>query len=151
MGLWVLLVLLAVIVWWAATSRSPGAQQLRETVQQTRTATITNAAITVQANGYSYYRFTVPVGATNATVQGHFNATGGSGNDIEVFVLSEDGFENWRNHHATQTHYNSGKVTQSAITATLPGEGTYYLVFNNNFSLLTPKAIEANVTLRYNQ
>ncbi|HXZ14073.1 MAG TPA: hypothetical protein VEG64_16930 [Candidatus Sulfotelmatobacter sp.] len=31
----------------------------------------------------------------------------------------------------------------------LPGAGTYYLVFDNGFSLLTPKAVQADGTLRY--
>jgi hypothetical protein len=38
------------------------------------------------------------------------------------------------------------------ISATLPNQAaTYYLVFDNRFSLLTPKAITANVTLAYTQ
>lgn len=71
------------------------------------------------------------------------------GNDIELFVLDEDGFVNFQNGHSVRTHFNSNKVTQGSVDAGLPGEGTYYLVFNNNFSLLTPKAVTANLTLEW--
>ena len=45
--------------------------------------------------------------------------------------------------------FNSGKVTQNTINALLPGPGTYYLVCNNRFGLLAPKAVEINAILHY--
>jgi hypothetical protein len=48
--------------------------------------------------------------------------------------------------------YNSGKITQGAIGATLPNTaGSYYLVFDNRYSLITPKAVQVNAVLRYTQ
>jgi len=36
------------------------------------------------------------------------------------------------------------------VNATLPNDtGAYYLVFNNKFSLLSPKAVQGNFTLTY--
>jgi predicted nucleic acid-binding Zn ribbon protein len=110
---------------------------------------IVDGALTVRARGFSARRFVVPSGATNVSVDGHFIATGGMGNDVEVFVLSEDSFVNFQNHHSAQAYYNSGKVTESNINAVLPGTGIYYLVFNNSFSSVTPKAVQANATLNY--
>ena len=41
-------------------------------------------------------------------------------------------------------------MTQVNLNVSLPpNEGTYYIVFNNRFSMLSPKAVEANVTLHY--
>jgi hypothetical protein len=74
-------------------------------------------------------------GATNVTMKGHFTATGGGRNDIEVFVLAEDEFVNWQNRHSVNALYRSGQVTQDSINLTLPSDAaTYYVVFSNKFS-----------------
>ena len=156
-GTWVLGALLALaLVWflWNAMNRPAVNNGMRVSplpnlVSLPRTMPITNGAITVRAAGYLYYKFSVPAGATNVFVDGHFSATGGTGNDIEVVILNEDNFANFQNHHDAQTYYNSGKVTQNSINAVLPAGETYYLVFNNGFSLLTAKAVAADATLHY--
>jgi predicted nucleic acid-binding Zn ribbon protein len=112
--------------------------------------TIGTGALTVAAEGFVYYTLSVPPSATQVNIQGRFSATGGGGNDIEVYVLSQDEFINWKNGHPAQTFYNSGKVTVGTLNVTLPnGAGSYYLVFNNRFSLLTPKAVQEDITLSY--
>jgi hypothetical protein len=113
------------------------------------TDTIIDSAFTVSAISSRFYRFEIPPGATGIRVEGHFVATGGTGNDIQALVLSEDDFVNWQNGHPASAYYDSGKVTQSTITATLPGPGVYYLVFNNTFSLITPKAVQARAAVHY--
>jgi hypothetical protein len=113
---------------------------------------ITNGALTVNASAYSWYTFIVPPGARTVSVVGHFTATGGTGNDIIVYVVDEDGFMNFKNGHPARTFYNSGKVTQASIGAVLPDSpAAYYLVFDNRFSLLTPKAVQVNAVLGYMQ
>jgi hypothetical protein len=108
--------------------------------------------MTIPASNASYYRLSVPQEASNVRVEGRFVATGGAGNDLEVYLLDEDGFSNWQNGHATRTFYNSGRATVGDLDAILPdGAGTYYLVLNNRFSLLTPKAAELNAALTYYQ
>ena len=154
-GLVILLAILALAIWWAASSPSPGAQQLRQGIARNpilpiqRTDTISDGAFSVPATGYYYTRFTLAPGTTQPTVNGRFQAAGGSGNDVEVFIVDEDGFVNFKNGHSVPTFYNSGKVTQSNIEARLPGPGTYYLVFNNRFSLISPKAVTASVKVTY--
>lgn len=119
---------------------------------QPREETITNTAFTVKADGYLYYKFSVAPDATNVWVDGNFSASGGSGNDIEVFLFDQDAFVNWQNNRSARAYYNSGRSTQGKIYAGLPARaGTYYLVFNNNFSLITPKAVQASATLHYTQ
>jgi hypothetical protein len=119
---------------------------------QPHSVPITNGALTVNAGSFSWYTFAVPPGATVVTVSGHFAATGGFRNDIMAYVLDADSFVNFRNHHPVNTLYNSGKLTQSQISATLPnGSGTYYLVFDNRFSIITPKAVQVNATLSYTE
>ena len=108
--------------------------------------------LTVNASAYSWYQVSVPPGVTSVSIAGHFTATGGSGNDIIVYILDEDGFTNFKNGHPASTFYNSGKVTTAAINAALPNTATsYYLLMDNRFSLLTPKALQINATLNYLQ
>ena len=106
---------------------------------------------TIAANGYNAYKFTVPPGAYNVHLDGDFSASGGSGNDIGVFVSGEDDFVNWENHHASKAYYTTGgQETQGKFNINLPpGAAVYELVFNNRFSLFTPKQIEAHGILTY--
>lgn len=112
---------------------------------QRNRASIVSEPFTVEPGHYRYFPFTV---GDRATVAGRFRAQGGSGNDIEVFILDEDGFENYRNGHRVQTYYNSGRITVGTINVTL-GAGSYYLVFNNSFSTVSNKAVNARVELQY--
>lgn len=143
----VLLLLLGLIIWWAASSNSPGAQQFRRSIQ--REQPIANQTVAVAAMSFVSVQFQVPPASTNPTVTGEFNAAGGAGNDVEVYVVSEQDFVNWQNHHAARAFYSSGRLTRGTITAQLPGAGTYYLVVSNSFSLLSPKNVAINAMLHY--
>jgi hypothetical protein len=109
-----------------------------------RSRTIVSDKITVPASKYVYYQFSV---SGNSEIQGRFRVEGGSGNDIECYILDADGFENWRNGHGTRTWYNSGRVTVASIYAKVP-KGEYFLVFNNGFAWLSNKVVAATVEVR---
>jgi hypothetical protein len=113
---------------------------------------IGNGAVVVAAHSVSWYPLFVPPGATTVSVTGRFTATGGVGNDIFVYVLDQDGLTNFNNGHQAPAYYNSGKLTTASIGAVLPTRpATYYLVFDNRFSALTPKAVQFNAALNYLQ
>ncbi len=95
------------------------------------------------------YRLAVPAGAKDVSLQGHFTATGGANNDIEVSLMDDDTFVNWQNRHPVTPTYSSGRVTQGTLNISLPDAGTYYLIFNNRFSVFSPKAVQDNVSLTY--
>jgi hypothetical protein len=119
---------------------------------QPRSEDIVSDEFDVKATQYASYRFVVPEGVTNVRVVGHFSASGGSGNDIEAYILDDDNYANWRNRHPAGSYYNSGRVTQSTMNVPLaPVARTYYLVFNNRFSLFSQKTVNANVELHYLQ
>jgi hypothetical protein len=99
---------------------------------------------TVEARQYKAFPFTTKKEGTQ--VKGRFEAQGGSGNDIEVFLMDGDGFTNWKNGHPTKPWYNSGKVTVGNIDVGIP-RGEYYLVFNNAFSRVSNKIITADIHL----
>lgn len=63
------------------------------------TVNIVNGLVTVNAGSYEYYQFTVPSGASNIQVSGTFTASGGSGNDIKVYIMDSTNFVNWQNGH----------------------------------------------------
>jgi len=107
---------------------------------------LVDGAFTIPAKQAITYKFTGD--SKGGRVTGRFRATGGRGNDVEVYILDEDGYENWRNGHAVKTYYNSGRITVANIDVTL-GKGKYILVFSNMFSAITPKAVEAKVKLSW--
>jgi uncharacterized protein YgiM (DUF1202 family) len=92
--------------------------------------------------------YTVPFSVTSfeSTITGRFRVQGGSNNDIEVYVFDSDGLENWKNGNRASTYYNSGRLTVASINQIL-GRGNYFLVFNNGFSIVSNKVVEANISI----
>ncbi|MGO9084141.1 MAG: hypothetical protein ACLQBK_02860 [Candidatus Sulfotelmatobacter sp.] len=112
---------------------------------------ICEAAFTVAARGAKEGAFIITESMRLPKLEGKFRATGGMSNSIEVWVLDDDEFVNWSNHHSVKSLYNSDKVTQGTIEVYLRRPGKYHVVFNNMFSLMTPKAVEANLILKFRQ
>ncbi len=108
---------------------------------------ISNASLNIGAGKYQSYSFQV---RDTALLTGKFRAQGGPQNDIEAYVLDQDGFLNWTNNHSAPAYYNSGRLTVGNIDTVL-GAGTYYLVFNNRYSQDDRKTVEASLQLRTDQ
>jgi hypothetical protein len=121
-------------------------------IGQSHSETIVDTAFTVGSGNRQAYKFDVPSDVTNIRVTGHFSATGGANNSIEVFLTNEDGMVNLKNNHHYKRFYFSGRVTNDAIKVILPtGADTYYLVFDNSFALMIPRAVQANASVSYLQ
>lgn len=103
----------------------------------------------VQADAHYYNQFSLPATAIDVKVTGQFIASGGSGNDIIVMIMSDTDYMNWLNGHAYSTYYNSGKVTAGNIDMSLPSGKSYYLVFDNSFSTISNKNVDADIELHY--
>lgn len=103
--------------------------------------TVCDTKFTVKPRAYVYYTFLTN---NDATVTGRFEAEGGDGNDIECFIVDEDGFKNYSNGHAVRTWYNSGRITVANIYTRVP-KGRYFIIFNNNFSWLANKVVTAKI------
>jgi hypothetical protein len=146
LAVWVLLPIIFLGVWCTAA----GVRQLQRLPAPSQIEQIANTPVTLNANGYYYYRFKVPPGARNAIVQGHFSAAGGTGNEIEAYILRKDDFDEWWNGEQRPTIYQSGKVIQSTIKARLPAGDIYYLVLSNQVSQAGSKVVRIDVTLAYN-
>jgi hypothetical protein len=151
-----ILLTLVVVFWIVSQSNSsnsrPIVQQIRQVVPlpQPRVMALVDTAFTLNATQGTHWNFTVPPSATDVRVEGTFSASGGTGNDVEVYLLNDDEFVNWQNHHAVSTLYNSGRMTQGTLNVVLPsGAENYHLVFSNQFSLFSPKAVRASIRLHY--
>ncbi len=163
----VLLAILVGGVLWVSISDNPVAQEVRELLGIKPDQTIIDSTFTVGAHTFRYYKFSLPEATVNASVVGQFKSTAegsaaGSGKDagtnpssdddngIEAYILTEEDFGAWRTGNTTNSLYDSGDVSESAVRANLPpGAGTYYLVFSNKSDPKTPKAIHASVMVRY--
>jgi hypothetical protein len=134
------------------TPANRGANPIDQLVKQQHVEAVKNPDLPVNALSFYGFKLDVPQGASSVLLHGNFTASGGLGNDIEVLVLSENDFINWRNGHPANALYNSGKVTVGSLNVNLPADAaTYYLVFNNRFSLLVRKTIQVDAALTYYQ
>lgn len=120
-------------------------------------AALTLAAIsqTVPATPTFICKGTWPVGAQSfitfpfqpssvVIVAGNFQASGGSGNDIQVLIGPHDDVLNALNGHGGMLNYDSGKKTSGTIKLRL-NPGDYLIAFSNTFSTRSDKLVSANV------
>jgi predicted nucleic acid-binding Zn ribbon protein len=105
---------------------------------------LTPSTFRVGAGQMYYVQFSVD---GPARVAGRFQASGGGGNDIQAVVMDVDSFENWKNGHQARAFYQSEKTTVGNINVPINQPGTYYLAFNDRFSLISDKTVTANVLL----
>ncbi|MGD9629958.1 MAG: hypothetical protein AB7V18_11995 [Pyrinomonadaceae bacterium] len=101
---------------------------------------IVNDSFHVGARGFKYFQFTL---ATSGKVEGAFRAYGGS-EDIEVTLVDEDNFVNWKNRVSGRTPFQSGITSRGKIDVVVP-PGAYFLVFSNRHALFTNKTVAAEV------
>lgn len=117
-------------------------QHLQELPQPIIKQPLVNDTLLVQANSLSWFEIKIDTSMMkNYELKGEFVATGGSANDIKVFVFDGVNFLNWKNGHEALSIYSSGQVTAGKINLPLKQSGTYYLVFDNRFSALTGKSV----------
>jgi hypothetical protein len=107
---------------------------------------IVASSFVVPASSMRWFPFLIPPG--NPIIVGHFEATGGSGNDIICLITDQDGLTNLRNNHTIYPFFNSGKVTTQSVNVKL-SLGSYFLVFNNRFSPFSSKAVNATIRFKF--
>jgi len=118
-------------------------------IPQKHRENIVNGIIGVQAGGYQAYPFFVPSGSTDVSVRGNFEASGGSGNDIRVFIVDSQSFINWKNRHQVSAYYSSGQLTTDTLNVSVPTGKQMYLIFDNSFSIFTDKQVRTTIDLIY--
>ena len=109
---------------------------------------IVNGEISVGAGEMEFYQFSVPDNAQSARVTGMFAASGGTDNDIQVLILDEGSFFQWKKENSAPSIYDSGRATTQSFSIGIPA-GTYYLVYSNKFSTFSIKGVKTKVDLTY--
>jgi len=108
---------------------------------------IVNGSFIVEPRSFKPFKVIVAPGSVNPRLEGTFTASGAN-NDIEVMLLEASQFQNWEQRNKFTVAYQSGRVTSDKLAIPLPPqEGTYYVVFSNRFSLISNKAVVADIVL----
>ncbi len=116
----------------------------------TVTTTVFSGSAAVNPNSYYYISFSVPSGAIDVALTGSLTAAGGSGNDVKVYVVDYSDFVNYENGHSFSAYYSTGQETAFNVNVGLPsGAGTYYVIFDNTFSIFSSKTVTGTLTLTY--
>ena len=80
-----------------------------------------------------------------------FPYLGRSGNDIQSVLAEESEWENWINGHNARLLYSTQKTTNGKLDVPIAEEGTYYLGFNNAFSIMSDEYVFAEIELPYDR
>lgn len=102
-------------------------------------AKLFSGQMVVKAGGYVTNQVTVDPKMKNFRIVGQLNASGRTGNDIQVVLADEDEFQNWINGHEAHVFYSTEKITTGKLDAGALGPGRYVLAFSNRFSTFTDK------------
>ena len=138
------------IVWIGRSSISRQSEPSAPSVIESRhVVKIGTTQFAVNAGKVLYYRIPIK-DMRNIHITGHFLALGGFGNDIDVVLAEETEFGKWMDKQPAKVYYQSGKTTSGDIDVKLsPLTATYYLCFDNRFSVLSAKTINADISLFY--
>lgn len=111
-----------------------------------------NQNITLKAGNYYEVPFTVNIATMlNVQVVGSFKALGGSGNDIDAYIMTDSQLQSWLKGQKAVGIYVSGRVSSADLTVPILTSGTYHLVFSNDFSILSAKVVSANIILKWQE
>ena len=140
---WIVVALVTSGCWYSKPAVAPAVQAVTEP--------IVTGSFVVGPRTFTPYKFVVTTGMSKPRLEGTLSAQGAR-NDIEVTVLDEAQFTHWQNRDDFKATYESGRVTDTTLNVHLPETpATYYVVFSNRFSLMSNKAVTANVQLCYDR
>lgn len=119
-------------------------------IPQERQVNLVNGSIIVKSAQWKYYSFNTLKSWRNIHLNGKFEASGGSGDDIRLLVMTKNDFTNFTNGHQAYSIYDSGKLTVSNLNVGLPSETQDWVIaFDNTFSTVTDKEVNADISLIY--
>lgn len=75
------------------------------------------------------------------TLSGEVEGVAGGDRDVEVYVLDELGFQDWRDGVRPDALFASGRATTAYMQVELPSPGRYHLLLSNRYSLFTGKQV----------
>lgn len=108
---------------------------------------ILNGSVAIQSVSWVHYPVTVTSAMLHPRIVGRVTASGGTGNDIIVAVLSDADLTNWSNGHRGPALYNSGQVTAADVKVSIADPGDYVVLLDNKFSTMTAKTVAGKLRL----
>jgi hypothetical protein len=133
----------------SSSAKNAGSSGNSAYAPQEHRANIVNGVIGVNAQSYQAYPTYAPAGSTNIRVTGSFVASGGTGNDIKVWIVDEQGLTNFKNGHQPNSYYSSGEKTTENINTMIPDGTQLYLIYDNTYSFFSSKQVNTRVDLVY--
>ena len=112
---------------------------LSEVLSETEvTDRLPGSTLAVPAHNVARLNINVP-GQQGAVLEGTYTVNGGTGNDVEVALVTSD----------NRVVFNSGRVkAYGQVKQRLP-RGTYSLIFNNGFSTFSSKSVSPDLKLTW--
>jgi len=96
----------------------------------------------IAPGGYLYYGLDL-TDSRPCRLRGRIETTEGGSHDLDVLVLDEDGFANFRYNRRFRPVFEERRT--AAVTLDVPlSAGSYYLVLSNRFSNFTSKLVTAD-------
>lgn len=88
----------------------------------------------------------------NVAVKGTFTASGGPGNDVQVFIADETNIVNFKNGHKFNVLFQTdGMQTTGPIQTPLTPWLVYYLVVSNQADSVNDKKVTIDATVTFNE
>ncbi|MFW9893590.1 MAG: hypothetical protein ACFFFO_15390, partial [Candidatus Thorarchaeota archaeon] len=92
--------------------------------------------------GTHYYVY-ITDAESGGTIEGDFTVT--SGNDVEFFICDADNYDKWINGQSANVYQHRSRTTTYSFEFTIPTDDTWYVVFSNEYSIITSKHLEGYV------
>lgn len=104
---------------------------------------VVRSTFRAEAGKAPYFQFKLPTYYRDGRIVGNALASGGSGNDIRVLLLTEQQFQAWFLERAPL--YDSGRRQSVVLSVPVSDPGTYYILFDNTFSAVSSKNVQADI------
>ena len=117
-----------------------------------KSLSLINGVLTLPPGSYYAIPFSIDLDTMeDVRIEGMFQASGGSRNDIKAYIFDHTAFLNWVNGHPVTPIYSSGQVTIADLNVDITKPGDYHLVLENRFSILSSKNVFAQIDLHWSE
>jgi len=117
-------------------------------VPMEHTSKVVDGLVTIPAGGFVDYPLVLPETWHGTMVRGSFTVSGGNGNGLNVFVMTETNFGFFQEGRKYYSYYYSLQRPTDRIAAEpFPSGATYYLVYSN--SSPNTKHVQTSVDMLY--
>ena len=118
--------------------------------RQCRLEELLSQELIVPQRDSKYFKFYINTsGKDNVYIIGQFEAWGGGGNDIRFYVFDKHNFQKFRAQRPCRFLDESGQVSKYSFNIPITHKGEYFLLFDNTFSILSPKTVHVKASLQY--